>query len=81
MLEPYIPDPHLMLEMDRMRRQELFGEAERHRLIRQARSEAPRLLDRILVGIGSFLILAGERLRARHVPLVCHTSETCCVDC
>jgi len=71
----------LILEMDRMRRQELYEEAERYRLLRQASPTTPRLLDRILANIGSFLISAGERLQARQAPVVPHASEVYCVDC
>jgi hypothetical protein len=83
MLEPY-SNPYLMIKMERIHRQELFKEIEHYRLIRQARAGAPRLLDRVLASIGSFLIAAGERLRSRHVPhvpVVRQHSEAYCVDC
>jgi hypothetical protein len=80
MLEPY-SNPYLMAKMERIHRQELFKEIEHYRLIRQARSGAPRLLDRMLASIGGFLITTGERLRSRHVPVVRQHSEAYCVDC
>jgi hypothetical protein len=80
MLEPY-SNPYLMMEMERIHRQELFKEVEHYRLVRQVRSDSPRLLDRVLASIGGFLISAGERLQARHMPVAHHTSEVCCVDC
>jgi len=84
MLEPY-SNPYLMIKMERIHRQELFKEIEHDRLIRQARVGTPRLLDRTLASIGSFLIAAGERLRSRHVPqhvpVVRQHTEAYCVDC
>ena len=80
MLDPYA-NPYLMIKMDAIHRQELLREAEHYRLVRLARSATPRLLDRVLASLGSFLIAAGERLRARHTPIVHHTSEVYCVDC
>jgi hypothetical protein len=80
MLEPY-SNPYLMIKMERIHRQELLEEVEHYRLIRQVRSGTPRLWDRVLANIGSFLIAAGERLRSRHVPVVRQPSEAYCVDC
>jgi hypothetical protein len=80
MLEPY-SNPYLMIKMDAIHRQELLREAEHYRLIRLARSATPGLWDRVLANIGSFLIAAGERLRARRGPVARHASEAYCVDC
>jgi hypothetical protein len=43
-------------------------EAERGRLRRVANSASPRLLDRVVAGIGGLLLSAGKKLQEFHPP-------------
>lgn len=51
----------------RERQRDLLREAERRRLVRQARIGQPGLTDRFFKGMGELLIEAGERLKDRHI--------------
>ena len=59
---------HLLIpEMIKARRDDLLQEAERERLLREARSAERSFLARVLAGIGGFLIAAGQRLQEPHI--------------
>ena len=64
---------------DRMN--ELLAEAERARLVRQARVNRLRRLDAVLADVGDVLISVGERLQARRVQVAPQPCDVCRVDC
>ena len=49
-----------------LHRQELTQQAERHQLVRQARATRSGLETRVLVTLGGFLIVLGQRIQARY---------------
>jgi hypothetical protein len=79
MLEPRVPNPHLMQAMDAMRRHELSEAIKSERLARQSTQLSP--VCRFLVRVGDLLIAAGRGLRARYTPTVQPTPEVCCAEC
>lgn len=79
MLEPRVPNPHLIQAMDTMRRHELSEAIRSERLARQSDRLSP--VCHFLIRIGDLLIAAGERLRARYVPTVQPAPEVCRAEC
>jgi hypothetical protein len=79
MLEPRVPNPHLMQAMDTMRRHELSEAIKGERLARQPDQLSP--VCRFLVRVGDLLIAAGRGLRARYAPTVQPAPEVCCAEC
>ncbi|UCC63035.1 MAG: hypothetical protein JSV36_20210 [Anaerolineae bacterium] len=57
----------LMLEIVKARRDDLLQEAQRERLLREARSAERSFLARNLAGIGGFLIAAGQKLQDPYI--------------
>jgi hypothetical protein len=79
MLEPRMPDPHLVRAMDTMRRHELSEAIKSERLAHQSDRLSP--VCRVLIRVGDFLIAAGERLQARYAPTVQPAPEVCRAEC
>ena len=79
MLEPRVPNPHLIQAMDTMRRHELSEAIRSERLARQ--SGQLSLVCRFLARVGDLLIAAGKRLRSRYVTTVQPAPEVCCAEC
>ncbi|MFL7793519.1 MAG: hypothetical protein AB8I69_15365 [Anaerolineae bacterium] len=79
MLEPRVPNPHLIQAMDTMRRHELLEGVKSERLARQSDQMSP--VCRFLVRVGDFLIAAGRGLQARYAPTVQPAPEACCAEC
>ncbi len=64
---------HLTMRLSRIRQRELLREAEAFRLARQAleaRPPRPSLVERIRDAVGTWLIVAGQKLTQRPVPPV-----------
>ena len=72
-------DGRTIVATDRMH--ELLEEAERVRLIRQAKASRPNQMDSVLASMGDLLISVGERLQARRVQVVPQPCDVCCADC
>jgi hypothetical protein len=72
-------DRQTIVAKDRMN--ELLAEAERSRLVRQARGSSPHRLDAMLADVGDLLISVGERLQARRVQVAPQPCDVCRVDC
>jgi hypothetical protein len=66
MFDPQTSNPYLMLAIGEARQSERLKEAESDRLIQKAKSMQPRLLNRILAGLGALLILAGNKLQEQY---------------
>ena len=79
MLEPRVPNPHLMQAMDTMRRHELSAAIKSGRLARQSDQLSPAC--RFLVRVGDLLIAAGSGLRTRYAPTAQPVPEVCCAEC
>lgn len=71
-------DRQTIVAMDRMN--ELLAEAERLRLVRQAKAGSPNRLDSILANVGDLMISVGERLQARRVQVTPQPCDVCCTD-
>jgi hypothetical protein len=71
-------DRQTIVATDRMN--DLLAEAERLRLIRQAKAGSPNRLDSILANVGGFMISVGERLQARRVQVTSQPCDVCCTD-
>jgi hypothetical protein len=71
------PDTHLVSAIHKIRQEEVSEMAKRARLMESAGSARSSLLCRTLAGIGGLLIVAGERLQRRYVPVVSCAAETC----
>jgi hypothetical protein len=71
-------DGQTIVAKDRM--SDLLAEAERTRLVRQARANRPNRFDAVLAGVGDLLITAGERLQARRLPVAPQPCDMCCAD-
>lgn len=71
-------DRQTIVAQDRMN--ELLAEAERARLVRQARANRLHRLDAVLADVGDLLISAGERLQARRVQVAPQPCDVCCAD-
>ena len=72
-------DRQTIVAQDRMN--ELLAEAERARLVRQARANSPHRLDAVLADVGDLLISAGEQLQARRAQVAPQPCDVCCADC
>jgi hypothetical protein len=79
MLEPRVPNPHLMQAMDTMRRRELSEAIKSERLARRSDRLSP--VGRFLVRVGDLLIAAGRGLRARYASTAQPAPEVCCAEC
>jgi len=67
---------HLLIpEIVRARRDDLLQEAERERLLREARSAERGFLARTLAGIGGFLIATGQKLQESYISAVSCRSQ------
>lgn len=75
MLEPKVPNPHLIQAMATIRRHELSEVMRSERLARQSDRLNP--VCSFLIRVGDLLIAAGEGLRARYVPPVQPAPEVC----
>ena len=62
------------------RMHELLAEAERLRLVRQARANKPNRMESVLSSVGGLLISVGERLQTRRVQVVRQPCDVCCTD-
>ena len=60
--------PTLVTMRTQARVDALLQEAEAHRLLKQTRTGAPGLQDRLLLNVGDGLISLGSRLKARCEP-------------
>ena len=75
-----VPNFHLVQAVTEMRIDELQKEAERERMLDQLDSARTRFLDRLMIDIGSYLVLVGKKLLERYVPVMPQRSEACPTD-
>ena len=68
MFTPQLPGTLFMLAEERQRRSDLLRETERGRLVRKAKFRRRNVWDRVLIGIGDFLIAVGRRLQEQYGP-------------
>jgi hypothetical protein len=59
----------------------LLAEAERVRLVREARANEPNRMDSVLSSVGGLLVSVGERLQARRVRVAPPSCDVCRTDC
>ena len=63
------------------RQNDLLKDAQRHRLLRQARSARPDFQDRLLTSLGRLMISAGTRLQESYAPVAPHSRAPCPSEC
>lgn len=68
--------PEDLLTVTEGRRSDLMEEAKIYRVLKKARLSNPRLPDRLLMSVGSFLISMGKRLQGRYASVIPHSSGT-----
>ncbi|HYN87117.1 MAG TPA: hypothetical protein VER55_01245 [Ardenticatenaceae bacterium] len=65
----YPTDSLAMLQVARLRQNEIIEELRRHRLAEQFRAGRPGMSERLLVGAADGLIAFGLRLKERYAPV------------
>ena len=72
MLWPLVPDEQYMQMIYRKRQEAFLEEADRKRLIEKELPVKQSRLERMLFGVGAFLVSVGGRLRKRYAPMMPH---------
>ena len=68
MLGPIVPERFHVMGLYRVREGEILENAKVARLLKSIHSTNQTFLERMLYGIGAFLVSVGEKLRERYAP-------------
>ena len=71
----------LVLRLAEIHQEALLEQAQRNRLVVRGWANKPRLEERVLVGLGAWLVSMGLRLQARYRPEMRPAPESCGPAC